>query len=107
MSESQIIGYKTENCNAGKNIRKVLVNIYEWGFKKVNKVDVNTNFPCKKWKTTYKKLLTGIFSLHGKKTRWLFSQYVTLHFPRLFIGESGRVWGLQSFNHRDTFKQLS
>ena len=78
------------------------------GFKKVEKVDVNTNFSCKKWKTTYKKLLTGIFSFHGKKkNRLLLSQYVILQIPRLCIRESGRALGLQSFNHGDTFKQLS
>ena len=102
----KLLVIKLKNAMLEKN-QKSTREYLRMGFKKVNKVDVNTNFPCKKWKTTYKKLLTGIFSLHGKKTRWLFSQYVTLHFPRLFIGESGRVWGLQSFNHRDTFKQLS
>ena len=37
LSRSQIIGSKTENCQAGKNIRKVLVNIYEWALKKWKK----------------------------------------------------------------------
>ena len=55
LSKSQIIGSKTENCKAGKNIRKVLVNIYEWALKKWKKWMWTPIFPVKNGKQHIKR----------------------------------------------------
>ena len=59
-SKSQIIGAKTKNCITEKNIEKVLVNIWEWTLKKMEKGD-NQFLPMKKMGKKHIKSCHGNF----------------------------------------------